>query len=123
MKRTTATSHGARLSDGCRIVDCEERGCVGCEAEFAEADLRGVPGHLVRRDPETKALVTREQAMRGVWRAIDLSGTHWGVTLELLARDGQVGSEVLVASRRARNFRALLDGLKHLRDAGVAEPT
>lgn len=92
------------------------------EAEFAEADLRGVPGHLVRRDPSTQALVRREQALKGTWREVDLSGTHWGISLEMLARDGTVDSEVFVASRRARNFKALVAGLARLREAGIAEP-
>lgn len=88
--------------------------------EFAEIDLRGVPGHLIKRDPSTQALVSRQRALEGKWRELDLSGTHWPIALEKLAESGRT-SEVFVAGRGARNFKKLLDGLNRLRDAGVAE--
>jgi hypothetical protein len=91
------------------------------EAEFIEADLRGMPGHLVLRDPETQFLVTREKALQGTWRKLDLSDTHWPVSLEMFMESG-MASEVLVAPKRIRDFPKLLDGLKKRRDAGVAEP-
>jgi hypothetical protein len=66
------------------------RYCVGVdwaldirEAEFGDVDLCGVPGRLVRRDPETQVLVTRHQAEAGHWRQLDLSKTFWPETLEL----------------------------------------
>lgn len=47
------------------------------QADATELHLEGVPGHLIRRDPANSALVTREQALRGTWRTLDLSGS-WG---------------------------------------------
>ncbi len=91
------------------------------EAEFEECDLRRVPAHLVRRDPETQVVVKRENAMRGDWRKLDLSKTHWDTALEFTLKDGDPDI-VLVAGKRDRKFRDLVDGLKKLRDAGVAEP-
>jgi len=91
------------------------------EAEFEECDIRSVPGRLVRRDPQTQVLVTRAKAARGEWRRLDLSKTYWHVGLDLFLQSGNQDL-VLVAPKRARDFRALLDGLKKLRDAGVAEP-
>ena len=90
------------------------------EAEFEECDLRGLPGHLVRRDPETQVLITRERALEGTWRGLALSGTYWPETLEGLLEEGR-RSEVLVAPKLAHDFRQLLEGLQLLRDAGVAE--
>ena len=91
------------------------------EAEFEEADLRGVPAELVRRDPETQVIVTREKAMRGRFREPDLSGSYWARAIPLFLERGDP-SIVYVAPKRHRNFRELLDGLMRLRDAGVAEP-
>jgi hypothetical protein len=91
------------------------------EAEFEEGEIQRVPAKLVRRDPATQVVVTREKAMRGEWRRLDLSKTHWATSLEFfLARGDQ--DVVLVAPKRNRKFRQLLDGLEMLRDAGVAEP-
>jgi len=91
------------------------------EAEFEECDLRGIPGHLVRRDPETQILVTRERVMEGVWRELDLSRTYWPASLEGLLEDER-SDEVLVAPKLATDFEDLLAGLNLLREAGVAEP-
>jgi hypothetical protein len=37
------------------------------EAEVEELDIRGVPARLIRRDPDSQVVVTRERAMRGEW--------------------------------------------------------
>lgn len=91
------------------------------EAEFGDLDLRGVPAKLIKRDPETQVIVTRAKAMKGDWRNLDLTGTHWRVSLEGLLKDGHMDT-VLIAPKRHKKFKALLRGLQLLREAGVAEP-
>jgi hypothetical protein len=91
------------------------------EAEFEEGEFQRVPAHLIRRDPETQVVVKREAAMRGEWRNLDLSKTHWATSIEFFLERGD-HDVVLVAPKRNRKFKHLLAGLKMLRDAGVAEP-
>jgi len=91
------------------------------EAEFEECDLRGVPGHLIRRDPSTQVLITRSAAMTGRWRSLDLSDTYWPTALDFFL-ESQAKNIVLVAPKRHRKFKRYLDGLLKLRDCGVAEP-
>jgi hypothetical protein len=91
------------------------------EGLFGECEIQGVPAHLVIRDPETQVIVTRAKAARGEWRRLDLSKTHWATSLDFLLERGEQ-DVVLVAPRRHRNFKQLLDGLRRLRDAGVAQP-
>lgn len=91
------------------------------EAEFEEGEIQRVPARLIRRDPRTQVVVKREKAMQGTWRQLDLSRTHWATSLEFLLERGDP-DVVLVAPKRHRKYRDLLDGLKALRDAGVAEP-
>lgn len=88
------------------------------EAQFEDADLRGVPGMLILRDPETQFLITREKALDGKWKEIDLSGTHWKTSIEFFL-ETNLDSNVLVAPKRHPRFRPLLAGLWALRDAGV----
>jgi len=90
------------------------------EAEFEEMEIQRVPAHLIRRDPATQVIVKREKAMQGHWRNIDLSKTHWAYSIQFFLDRGDADL-VLVAPKRSRQFRMLLDGLKALRDAGVAE--
>jgi hypothetical protein len=91
------------------------------EAEFEEGEIQGVPAHLVRRDPATQVVVTREKAMQGHWRSLDLSKTHWATSIEFLLERGDC-DVVLVAPKRHRKYRDLLEGLAALRNAGIAEP-
>lgn len=89
------------------------------QAEFTECDIQGVPAGLILRDPETQVVVTREAALRGEWRDLDLSGTHWAAALQLFLdrRDQDV---VLVAGKKARNHKALVEGLELLKHRGIA---
>jgi hypothetical protein len=90
-------------------------------AEFAEFEGAGIPGRLIRRDPETQVVVTRAAAQRGDWRQLDLTGTWWAIALEQLAK-GEYPDEVFVAPKRHRKLRQLVAGLRRLQDAGIAEP-
>lgn len=97
------------------------------EAEFTEVDLEGIPARLIRRDPATQVVVTKAKAMEGRWRALDLSRTWWGILLGAYANASGVGAGpqdaiVLAAPKRRKDFRHHLDGLKLLRDEGIAEP-
>lgn len=90
-------------------------------AEFTdEIDIRGIPARLIRRDPKTQVVVTREKALEGTWRQLDLSGTYWPTAIEfLLNRDDP--DVVLVAPKHHRTFGRLLQGLEQLREAGIAD--
>jgi hypothetical protein len=90
------------------------------QASFKELDLRGVPARLIRRDPETQVVVTREKALRGEWRDLPLSDGLWKTTLHLFLQDNS-SDIVLVAPKRHRKFRQYLADLKSLQAAGVAE--
>ena len=90
-----------------------------CEAK--ELQLSGVPGRLIRRDPTTQILVTRERALAVDWRSLPLGGSPYAVVLNHLTRYGD-DSRVLVAPHRDRSFQACIQAQKVLRDAGVAEP-
>lgn len=87
-----------------------------------EADIRGIPARLIRRDPETQAVVARQKAIEGGWREVNLDGTWWQASIEFMATDSNDPDVVLVAPKRHPRFRDLLQGIQLLRKAGVAEP-
>jgi len=93
------------------------------KAEFEECDIRGIPAHLIRRDAETQVVVTREKAMQGQWRELPwrTNDWDWNSWINEFLKDGDPDL-VLVAPKRARDFKHLLGGLQRLREAGVAEP-
>jgi hypothetical protein len=90
------------------------------KGEFEECEIQCVPARLIRRDPETQVVIKRAKAAQGEWRKLDLSKTHWHVSLDFFLKRGDA-DVVLVAPKRNKKFRDLLNGLKMLRDAGVAE--
>lgn len=94
------------------------------EAYFEEFAMHGVPARLVRRDPTTQVVVTREKAMQREWRSkLAASNTFWPFVIDMFLEDGEPDI-VLVApkGKRKKDFVRLLDGLNDLRQAGVAEP-
>jgi hypothetical protein len=89
------------------------------EAEFHDCTLRGIPASLIRRDPSTQVIVTRERALSGGWRTVDLANTHWATAIELFLERGEPDM-VLVAGKAHPQHGTLLAGLERLRDAGIA---
>ena len=91
------------------------------KGEFKELCIRGLPGHLVRRDPDTQFLVTRERAMLGNWRNLGFQENLIPTSLDMFLQRAE-SSIVLTASKRSPKFKEHLEDLKLLRLAGVAEP-
>jgi hypothetical protein len=97
------------------------------EARFKEFDLESVPAHLVRRDPESQVVVTREKALQFVkpgWETLlDPSCRHWAFVIDLFLSDGD-DDIVLVAPLGAAKAKrdSQLKGLNELRRIGLAEP-
>ena len=91
------------------------------EGLFKDCDIRAVPARLIKRESETQVVLTREKAMKGERRDLDLSKTYWPTAIDFFLSDG-THDRVLVAPKRARNFKELLMGLQKLKDAGVVEP-
>ncbi|MFE2557187.1 hypothetical protein ACFXGT_14385 [Streptomyces sp. NPDC059352] len=87
------------------------------EAEFSEADLYYVPGHLVRRDPETQFLLHRDRLA-----GVDVKGLPLFAQIALERFDeSPFDSIVAVAPRRSANFAERLEAYETLRSLGVAE--
>jgi hypothetical protein len=90
------------------------------EALFLEADLRGVPGHLILRDPDSQFLIRREIALKNEWKKLDLSKSGMDFFIQFFLDNGRE-SEVLVAAKRNPKYRIKRDDLLKLRDIGVVE--
>lgn len=93
------------------------------EAEFEDFWIRtrGVPTHLVLRDPETQAVVCRDKSIDGKWRDLGLSGLTQIMFKEFI-RDA-LPSFILVAPKRHKqDFKDVLEDIRRLREAGIAEP-
>ena len=90
-------------------------------AEAKDLCIHGVPTDLIRRDPETQAVISRAKAAEGDWRALDFKEKLVQVAIELfLHRDEP--STVLIVPKRDPKFRRCLDDLNLLRKAGIVEP-
>ncbi len=91
------------------------------EAETVELDVQGVPVELIRRDPETQVIVPREAALAGEWRDIkSVQNTHFPVVFDRMLRR-KAEDTILVADKRAKDFRSVHAALQDLRAAGIAQ--
>jgi len=89
--------------------------------EFVELDIGGIPGRLIRRDPETQVLVKHDRVLQEDWRNLDFNAPITSFVLdEMLKRN--TPDKVLIAPKRHPKFRDYLSDLQLLRRAGVAEP-
>jgi hypothetical protein len=96
-------------------------------ARFKEFDIRGVPGKLIRRDPESQVLITRKRALQvataGWKQQLDPSNKLWPFMIDLFLGDGDADT-VFVAPLGASKAKRdpLLKGLQEFRRIGLAEP-
>ena len=94
------------------------------KALTTEFDVRGIPAHLIRRDPETQIVVTREKALQLDWRARVSSWNEDGVYLvDRFLTDGDDDCVLIAPKGSKRRFKRVRDALNDLRRAGVAEPS
>ena len=101
------------------------------QAEFDDFDCRGVPSRLVRRNPETQMMLTRERVLAHK-DAIGAGGRYWdGLVRLFLGRADRPGGVVragdaiyIVPRKPPDGFDrpSLIAGISALRKAGVAEP-
>lgn len=94
------------------------------KARFKEFECRGIPGRLIKRDPETQMLVTRERAMEANWQGqVSAKNVHWPFVLDLFLSDGDDDIVLVVPLAAPKKKRdGLLAGLNELRDLGVTVP-
>lgn len=96
-------------------------------ARFKEFDVRGVPGSMIRRDPESQVLITRERALQvatpGWEEQLGPENKLWPFMVKLFLSDGDADTVFVAplgASKAKRDL--LLKGLQELRRIGLAEP-
>ncbi|MGW4215186.1 hypothetical protein ACWEIJ_44945 [Lentzea sp. NPDC004789] len=87
------------------------------EAEFSDVEIWDVPGHLVKRDPETQFLVHRAAAAAA---NVDALSVYAQIYVERAA-EAPYDTSVVVAPKRSKTFQEQLDAFHELRDLGIAE--
>lgn len=96
-------------------------------SKFARSVDLGVPGRLIRRDPESQVLITRERALQvatpGWEKQLDPSNKLWPFMVNLFLGDGDPDTVFVAPLGAAKAKRdPLLKGLQELRRIGLAEP-
>ncbi|RJQ82057.1 hypothetical protein D5S17_03815 [Pseudonocardiaceae bacterium YIM PH 21723] len=87
------------------------------EAEFSDAEFWDLPGHLVKRNPETQFLLSRAAAASA--DTGDLSS--YGQIVVERAADSVYETSVAAAPVRSKYFEDYLGDLRKLRELGIAE--
>ena len=92
-------------------------------AKFRLLELNGIPARLIRRDPNTQMVITRERALNQEWRSrVSVESKHWPFAIDMFLATGEA-DRVLVAPLTGpkKQVEKLLSELKELRDLGVVE--
>ena len=83
-------------------------------------DLHFVPGHLVRRDPSTQILVTKDQARSALGSDLALGESSVATALTWFLDDSPYDSTVIAAPLGSRLFERDLAAFETLRSRGCA---
>ena len=90
------------------------------QAVVKTLDIRNMPARLIRRDPETQALIRRENVERSGWKPRTLGIT--GIAVEEMVRKNQ-DDRVVVAPRGDKKlFREVMEEIRIAREMGLADP-
>ncbi|WP_284741600.1 hypothetical protein [Amycolatopsis sp. RTGN1] len=87
------------------------------QAEFVDVSLDYVPGNLIKRDPETQFLLRREHRAELDNRDVPDGAHRVFSRFDISPFD----SMVVVAPKRSKQFRRLMDIFEGLREVGLAE--
>jgi hypothetical protein len=94
--------------------------------DIREADFQGgisleaIPGALVRRDPDTQVLVTRQQLVGSDWKQHVQNNGGLRVAIDWFLNGSLFNDCVLVAPKGARYFKDDLATFELLRREGIA---
>lgn len=91
------------------------------EARFTGISMQpcDIPARLIRRDPATQVVTTRDSLANGDWAAACIDSGGWQMAIQDFIASG-LPDTVLVASVRGRHFKGELAAIERLRDIGVA---
>jgi len=89
------------------------------QASFTSIEMKyaGIPARLIRRDPETQVVMTRQLAKSGAWIE-PLSDSYWRFGIDQFMKSG-FDDFVLVACKRSKDFQEQVEWIRRLR-AGAA---
>lgn len=92
------------------------------EAKFkGGCSLEAIPGHLIKRNPETQVLVKRDSLDACDWERLDYDGTAIDIGLSWFLSGSLFDSVVVAARSEPKWAKRDLAVLKMLRSKGIAE--
>lgn len=93
------------------------------EAAFTNVDMwrSDIPSDLVRRDPETQAIMRRKDLLDARWRTLNLPDPSAALGIERFL-DSELPDTIIVASKRGKYFARERETIRVLRAEALAEP-
>lgn len=92
------------------------------QAEFREIQIAGIPARLVRRDPETQAVLRRARLLESGWDSGQARSLLTSIVLNDLL-EGDAEDALLIAPKRDKKmFPQIIEIIRQLRADGIADP-
>jgi hypothetical protein len=95
------------------------------QGDFTSFSIIDVPTRLIRRDPETQVVITREKLLAGEWKNLKFQWKFTAAYLETTVEESENNSEpefILIAGKRSKDVKDFVEDLRLLRKMGVVEP-
>jgi len=94
------------------------------KGRFSDLCILNVPSRLIRRDPSTQVVLTREKAASVAWKDLGLKdAVHWRVWSDILLTESKEPDIVIVPPlKRNRGYEEYFHDIGLLREAGILEP-
>jgi len=89
------------------------------EVRSSDLDITGVPLHLLRRNPETQAIVRRRRLSFAEMKRLGIGPTASWVLSNFFPQDPD--RRLFIANARSKNFADWVQAIAQLRAAGLAE--
>jgi hypothetical protein len=90
------------------------------EIRCLELNIHSVPADLVRRDPQTQAVVRRHNISSGLLSDLSWLGAEFTMSLDLFLNRGDEDL-ILIAPKKKRQYPRLVEEIERLRDVGIAD--
>jgi hypothetical protein len=90
------------------------------QGEFSSLSIIGIQPKLIRRDPESQVIISRDKLLKGEWKKMKFKSDIVAIIDSFRKRDE--ADFILIAPKRSVRFNDLMEDFKILRKAGIISP-
>lgn len=91
------------------------------QAEFRDINFDDIPASLVKRDPETQAVIRRDRLIASGWNPAEAPNTLATIVMGDLLKSAASDALLIAPKRDKKYFAQVMESIRQLRAEGIAE--